>query len=458
MKWLIKAVLPLVASAAVAASPVPPATTAQALEILGSSIRFRTFPGQDQVPAYAEYLAGVLRDGGFAASDITITPFEDTAVLTARYRGTDPSLKPIVLAAHMDVVPALSGDWRRDPFAPVTEDGFVFGRGSSDNKFGIATMVATLLWLKAEHFQPGRDIVLALTGDEETSQASTAMLALQLRDAELVLNSDAGGGMLGEDDTPLVYGVQAAEKTYADFQITFRSPGGHSSRPGPGNPIYALAGALGRLAAWRFPPQQSELTREYFRAVGAMTPGEAGAAMRRYAGDPTDSAAIEFLSGQPEFVGQLGTTCVATMAQAGHAANALSQSATATVNCRIFPGVSIDKVLATLTEVIADPAAQVSVIGSPVASDASPLRADVMAALRRAIDLRHPGLPIVPNMSAGATDSLYYRNLGVPSYGVSGLFMKPSDDFAHGLNERVPVASIEGALLQWHSLLRDLAR
>jgi acetylornithine deacetylase/succinyl-diaminopimelate desuccinylase-like protein len=255
-----------------------------------------------------------------------------------------------------------------------------------------------------------------------------------------------------------VYGVQAAEKTYADFQITFRSPGGHSSRPGPGNPIYALAGALGRLAAWRFPSQQSELTREYFRAVGAMTPGEAGAAMRRYAGDPTDAAAIEFLSGQPEFVGQLGTTCVATMVQAGHAANALPQSATATVNCRIFPGVSIDKVLATLAEVVADPAAQISVTGSPVASDASPLRADVMAALRRAIDLRHPGLPIVPNMSAGATDSLYYRNLGVPSYGVSGLFMKPSDDFAHGLDERVPVDSIEGALLQWHSLLRDLAR
>lgn len=388
----------LVASAAAAA--VPPATTAQALEILGSSIRFRTFPGQDQVPAYAEYLAGVLR-------------------------GSDPSLNPIVLAAHMDVVPALAGDWQRDPFVPVTEGGFVFGRGSSDNKFGIATMVATLLWLKSEHFQPGRDIVLALTGDEETTQASTAMLAQQLRDAELVLNSDAGGGMLGEDGTPLVYGVQAAEKTYADFQITFRSPGGHSSRPGPGNPIHALAGAIGRLAAWRFPPQQSELTREYFRAVGAMTPGEVGAAMRRYAGDPTDAAAIEYLSGQPEFVGQLGTTCVATMVQAGHAANALPQSATATVNCRIFPGVSIDNVL---------------------------------AALRRAIDLRHPGLPIVANMSAGATDSLYYRNLGVPSYGVSGLFMKPSDDFAHGLDERVPVDSIEGALLQWRSLLRDLAR
>lgn len=448
----------LVALGAAAAAEVPPAATAQALEILQQSIRFRTFPGQDQVPAYAEYLAGVLRAGGFAAADITITPFEDTAVLTARYRGTDPVLKPLVLAAHMDVVPALPSHWRRDPFAPVNEGGFVFGRGSSDNKFGIATAVATLLWLKSEGFAPARDIVLALTGDEETTQASTAMLARQLQGAELVLNSDAGGGMLGEDGVPLVYGLQAAEKTYADFQVTFTSPGGHSSRPGPGNPIYALATALGRLAAYRFPPQQSELTREFFRAVGELTPGELGAAMRRYAEDPTDAEAVARLAAEPEFVGQLGTTCVATVVQAGHAANALPQSATATVNCRIFPGVTVESVLRTLTEVVADPAAQLSVVGDPVESDASPLRADVMAALRRAIDLRHPGLRIVPSMSAGATDSMYYRNLGVPSYGVSGLFMKPSDDFAHGLNERIPVDSIDGALLQWHSLISDLAR
>ncbi|MBM5810935.1 MAG: M20/M25/M40 family metallo-hydrolase [Gammaproteobacteria bacterium] len=456
MRWLIAA--GLVALSAGAVAEVPAAATAQALDVLQQSIRFRTFAGQGQVPAYAEYLAGVLRAGGFAAADITITPFEDTAVLTARYRGTNPALKPLVLAAHMDVVPALPSDWGRDPFTPVIENGFVFGRGSADNKFGIATMIATLVWLKSGDFAPARDIVLALTGDEETTQASTARLAQQLRHAELVLNSDAGGGLLSDDGQPLVYVLQAAEKTYADFAITFTSPGGHSSRPGPGNPVYALARALERLAAYHFPPQQSELTREYFRAVGALTPGDLGAAMRRYGDDSADAAAIERIRSDPEYVGQLGTTCVATMVQAGHAPNALPQRATATVNCRVFPGVSVESVQRTLSDVIADPTAQITVIGSPVTSDASPLRADFMAALRRAVDRRHPGLRIVPSMSPGATDSLYYRNLGVPSYGVSGLFMQPADDFAHGLNERIPVDSIEDALLLWHSLVGDLAR
>ncbi len=442
-----------------AVSPAVPArVSAQALEILKRSVAFQTFPGPDEVPAYADYLAGELGAGGFAPEDITVTPYGKTAILVARYRGTDPRAKPIVIIGHMDVVPALKSDWQRDPFTAVVEDGYIFGRGSYDNKFGIVTMVATLLWLKAEGFRPARDILLALTGDEETTQESTAVLAEQLRNAELVLNSDAGGAQLGDDGKPVVYGLQAAEKTYVDFELRFTNPGGHSSRPGADNAIYRLARAISRIAAYDFPVQTSELTLAYFRAAGSLTPGEEGAAMRRYAEDPTDGEAIAFLRTRPEYVGQLGTTCVATMLEGGHARNALPQNAMVNINCRVFPGVSIESVEETLARVIDDPTAKIGISGKPVPSDASPLRDEVMQALRRAIDFRAPGLPIVPSMSAGATDSLYFRNLGVPSYGVSGIFMHPRDNFAHGLNERVPLATLDGALLQWRSLLMDLAR
>jgi carboxypeptidase PM20D1 len=444
--------------ASAAGATVPPAIAAQALEMLKRSIGFKTVEGEGRVPDYAAYLAGQLEAGGFAAADITITPRGETATLVARYRGSDASAKPIVIAGHMDVVPALREDWERDPFVAVVENGYVFGRGSADNKLGITSMVAALLWLKQEKFKPRRDILLALTGDEETSQATTAALAEELKHAELLLNSDAGGAELDDSGKPVVYAMQAAEKTYMDFQVTFTNPGGHSSRPGPKNAIHDLARAISRIAEFRFPARRSELTQAYFRAAGAMTPGETGAAMLRYAQDPTDQAAYGLLASKPEYVGQLGTTCVATMAKAGHAPNALPQSAMVNINCRVFPGESVDSVKTALARVIDDPTAVVAVVDKPVPSEASPLREDVMKALRRAIDLRAPGLPIVPSMSAGATDSLYFRNVGVPSYGVGGTFMSPRDNFAHGLNERVPVATIDGAVLQWRSLLRDLAR
>jgi acetylornithine deacetylase/succinyl-diaminopimelate desuccinylase-like protein len=439
---------------------VPQAVSAQALEILTRSIAFKTVIGEGQVPVYAAYLAGVLKNGGFAAEDITITPYGETATLVARYRGTDPSAKPILVGGHMDVVSAFREDWERDPFTAVIEDGFVFGRGSSDNKFGITSMVTTLLWLKQEGFKPRRDIILALTGDEETTQSTTAVLAQQFKHAEMYLNSDGGGALLDDEGKPVFYGLQAAEKTYMDFEVAFANPGGHSSRPSSHNAIYDLARAVSRVAAFRFPARNSELTMAYFQAAGPLTPGEVGAAMLRYAADPSDREAYELLASQPEHVGQLGTTCVATMAKAGHAANALPQHAMANINCRVFPGESIEEVQATLERVIDDPTASVKVLEKPrpVTSDASPLRDDVMKAIRKAIDLRVPGLQIVPSMSAGATDGLYFRNVGVPSYGVSGIFMSAKDSYAHGLNERVPLATFDGALIQWRSLLRDLSR
>jgi len=437
---------------------IPTDISGQALEILKRSIGFKTEEGAGQIPAYAEYLAGVLRAGGFSPGDITIRSHGETATLVAYYRGKDPAAKPIVIASHMDVVTARREDWERDPYVAVVENGFVFGRGASDNKFGIATQVAALLWLKQEGFKPGRDIVLALTGDEETTQDTTAVLAQELKHAEMLLNSDAGGAYLGDDGKPVVYAMQAAEKTYMDFEVSFSNPGGHSSRPGPSNAIYDLARAITRVAEFRFPARSSELTTAYFKAAGATMAGPIGEAMLRYADDPADKAAYETLASNPEYVGQLGTTCVATTAKAGHAPNALPQSAVVNINCRVFPGESVESVQSTLVRVIDDPDAVVKVVNQPVPSDASPLREDVMKALRKSIDLRAPGLPIVPSMSAGATDSLYFRNLGVPSYGVSGTFMHPKDSFAHGLNERVPVAATDGAVVQWRSMLRLLAK
>jgi acetylornithine deacetylase/succinyl-diaminopimelate desuccinylase-like protein len=449
----------LLAPAGRAAEPaIPPDISGQTLEILKRSIGFKTAIGEGQVPVYAEYLAGVLKAGGFAPGDITITPRGETATLVAYYRGKDPAAKPIVIAAHMDVVTARREDWERDPYVAVVENGYVFGRGSSDNKFGIASTVAALLWLKREDFKPGCDIVLALTGDEETSQSTTAILAQELKHAEMVLNSDAGGAYLGANGKPVVYALQAAEKTYMDFDVGFTNAGGHSSRPGPSNAIYDLARAITRIAGFRFPARSSELTTAYFKATGAMTPGPVGEAMLRYADNPADKSAYDLLASHPEFVGQLGTTCVATMAKAGHAPNALPQSATVIINCRVFPGESVESVQSTLVRVIDDPNAHIRVVNNPVPSDASPLREDVLMAVRKAIDLRAPGLPIVPSMSAGATDSLYYRNVGVPSYGVSGIFMQPKDNFSHGLNERMPVATIDGAVIQWRSMLRELTR
>ena len=446
------------AAAAAKDTAIPADISASSLEMLKRSVGFKTVAGEGQVPAYAEYLAGELKAHGFADEDVKVTPMGETATLTAVYRGSDPKLKPLLVASHMDVVVAKREDWERDPFTAVVENGFLFGRGSADNKFGLVTSVNAVFWLKKEGYKPKRDIVIVLSGDEETSQTTTAKLAEQLKGAELLLNSDAGGARLNDAGKPDVYTMQAAEKTYMDFEVTTTNPGGHSSRPGPTNAIYDLARAIDKVAAFRFPARLSELTKAYFKAAGPLTPGPTGAAMLRYADNPQDKEAYELLYSQPEYIGQLGTTCVATMLRGGHAPNALPQSATVNVNCRVFPGESVESVQSTLVKAIDDPKAQVKLVSHPVPSDASPLRDDVMTALRKALDLRAPGLPIVPSMSAGATDSLYFRNIGVPSYGVGGLFIHTKDSFSHGLNERIPVASIDGAVIQWRSLIRDLSR
>lgn len=433
------------------------ADPAAAKDILMRSVAFRTVEGAGQVPKLAAYYASVLKSAGFADADIVITPMGETATLAATIRGRDAKLKPLLMIGHMDVVAADRADWTRDPFVPVEENGYIFGRGAEDNKYDVAMMVATLAQLKKQGWTPRRTVILLLSGDEETAMVTTRALAAQYKDAEMLLNGDGGGGLLNEEGKPVLYQLQAGEKTYADFEIAFTDPGGHSSARTPGNPIYRLAKAIDRIAAYQFPAMRNELTRASLALSAKRIGGEVGAAMRRY-GETGDAAAAELLSTRPEFVGQVRTTCVATMAQAGHALNALPQSAKVMVNCRIFPGVAIEAVKAELVKVVADSGATVKTLGDPLASDASPLRADVMKVVRDALTARSPDIIVMPGMSAGATDSLYFRALGVPSYGVSSLFMKAEDGFAHGLNERVPVAGIGESLLQWDTVLRALAK
>lgn len=437
---------------------------AQALELLKRGIAFRTVAGPgNQTPAYAAYLRQALIDGGFAAEDVQIETVGDTALLVARYRGTGKAkggAKPILVSGHMDVVEAKPADWERDPFTAVVENGYIFGRGASDMKYDLSTMVASVIQLKREGFKPGRDILLLFSGDEETSMKTTALLAERYHDAELLLNIDGGGGDYDEAGKPHLFGVQGAEKTYADFALTVTNPGGHSSAPRKANAIYQLARALDRIGAYEFPGQVNEITRASLLATAAgETDAKLADAIRRFVANPDDLAARAELRARPGLIGQTGTTCVATMLSGGHAPNALPQRASANVNCRIFPGTPIAEVAATLEKVAGDPAVRIEKIESgSVASDASPLRPDLMGVVTKAVHARFPGVPVVPVMSAGATDSMWFRARGVPSYGISPIFSKASDSFAHGLNERTPLSEIAPSIVFYKTVLTTLAK
>ena len=454
--------LGLTGTTALAAPPHVPMQTrelGEAMAMLRHAISVPTVKGNHQVPALAAYFADQLKAGGFAPGDIEIIPVGETAALAARYRGTGHG-KPIYLSGHMDVVAAKRADWTRDPFTLIQENGYLYGRGTADMKTAAVVLVETLIRLKREGFTPSLDIVLLLSGDEETDMATTRELAKRYHDAEFLLNADAGGGTLDPaSGKPVVYQIQAAEKTYADFRITLTSPGGHSSEPTADNAIYRLAKVIDRVGGYAFPPMINDITRASLRATGAHTPGALGEAMTRYATHSDDAAAAATISADPAYVGQIRTTCVATMLDGGHALNALPQSASVNVNCRIFPGTSVASVRDTLTKVIDDPSASITVLPPPpVESPASPLRPDVIAAVTAAVHARFPGVEIAPGMSAGASDSMYFRNAGVPSYGVDAAFTKPDDTFAHGLNEKLPASEVGAGLDFWHRVLMQLAK
>ena len=466
------ALLALLASiTAGAAEPpaTPPASAtltplqAKAREIFERVIAFKSIAPGYETPQLVDYLAGELRTAGFAEQDMLIGRLDETAYLVVRYRGQPPAgttaRKPILLLSHLDVVPALKEHWKRDPFKLEEANGFFYGRGTLDVKNGVATLVALFARLKQEGFVPTRDLVMVLTGDEETTGATARKLIDEQRDwvdAEYALNTDAGGGTLDKDGKALSYNIQTAEKTYASYKLSAFNAGGHSSQPRADNAIYELADALKAVQAHRFPVEWSETTIGYFKAMGATTAGPLGAAMRAFAADPRDAAAADELWKHPAYVGATRTTCVATQLRAGHAENALPQQATATVNCRIFPGVTPQAVRDTLQQVVGEKI-EVEVMDEPRYSDASPLRDDVLQAVTAAVHARHPGIPIIPIQESGATDGLFFRAGGIPTYGISEIFIRAEDQFAHGLDERIPVQSFYDGLDHWHRIVHTLA-
>jgi len=450
----------LVAVVGGAHADAPPALRIQALDIFRSVIAYKTSVGLHQVPVMAEYLAGKFRAGGFADDDIHVVPYEETASLVVRYRGNGKGGKPILLLAHMDVVTANREDWERDPYTLIEENGYFFGRGSYDIKGEIALLTATFLRLKAERFVPSRDLIIVFTGDEETEQATAQDLVDKHRDlidAEFALNGDGGGGAFDEKTgAPQLYTMQGAEKASVTLELTVHNPGGHSSRPRSDNAIYELADALKAVQAYRFPVMWNDWTLGGFKAAAAATPGELGEAMARFAANPNDTAAADVLYNSPQDVGRTRTTCIATMLKGGHATNALPQSATATINCRVFPGMSVDAVKGTLQRLVGDKV-EVQALNNPTVAKPSPIRADVMAAVTKAVHGIYPGTPIVPDMVPYATDGAIFSYAGIPTYGVSSTFIKESEIFSHGLNERLPVNSFYNGLTYYYVLLKELA-
>lgn len=453
------------AAATAAAESGRSASELEAREIYAKVISIPSQLGNAKVPEVAEYLAGKFRGAGFPAEDVRILPFKGagdaTASLVVRYRSAGKSrLKPILMIAHMDVVAARRADWQRDPYTLVEENGYFYGRGTFDDKQGVVALTSTFLRLKAEKFVPSRDLILYFSGDEETAQATaddTAKHHRDLIDAEYALNADAGGGVLDEKTGKALYfGFQTAEKTYADFSLTARNAGGHSSQPRADNAIYELATALTKLAQYKLPVRYNDTTLASLRMAGKLTPGELGAALTRFSQNPGDEAAAETIAKDPAYIGQTRTTCVATMLTGGHAPNALPQSASANVNCRVFPGEGMDEVRARLQSVVGD-GIEVKLEGTPLVGPPSPLRDDLMGAVARAVHAIHPDVPVVPEQIAGATDGLVFRSIGIPTYGVDGNFTKTSDDFSHGLNERLSVQSFYDSLTFWHALLTQLA-
>jgi carboxypeptidase PM20D1 len=363
----------------------------KALEIYKTIVEIPTVAGRGKVPEMAAYLAKEFREVGFKDEDIRIITSGETVGMIVRYQGDGTIDKPILLLGHMDVVEALDKDWKRPPFELTQDDKYFYGRGTIDNKLGITMLSSTFIRLKKQGFVPNRDIFLVFTGDEETGMITTKMLANErpeLAKAEYALNSDAGGGDLDQNGKAIAYLVQAAEKTYVSFELTLRNKGGHSSRPRPDNAIYELSTALLNIRDYHFPVMWSDMTREFFKVSGAQLGGDLGQAMTAFAADPTNKKASDRLETESSYVGTTRTTCVTTMLTAGHAENALPQSATTTINCRIFPGVSVAEVKQTLQKVVENDAVEFVTLDSPVESPISELRDDVMAAVNKAVHTR----------------------------------------------------------------------
>jgi len=450
------------AGSAVAQTETPSADRALARAILRELVEINTTDSLGNTPRAARAMARRLVAAGFPAADVRVLigPDAKHGNLVARYRGTGTGGRPIIGFAHLDVVPARRADWSVDPFTFLEKDGYFYGRGTTDDKVGDAILVADFIRLRRARFKPRRDLIMVLTGDEETAGSCIAWLVNKHRDlidAEFALNTDAGGGVL-RDGRRVTFSVQASEKVYATYALEATDKGGHSSLPRPAdNPVYRLAPVLGRLAAYQFPVKLNEVSRGFFERSAALETGALAEDMRGVLKDPPDSSAVAHLSAVPFYNSKLRTTCVATMMEAGHAENALPQSARATVNCRILPGDPAAEVAATLERLAGDDRIALRTVYAPIPSPPSPLTPAIMGPIERLVAEQFPNVPIVPVMEAGATDGLFLRNAGIPTYGVSAVFEEQNDVRAHGRDERLRVQSFYEALEFWYRMMQAYA-
>lgn len=440
-----------------------------ARDIFKQLIEINTTDSTGSTTVAAEAMAKRLRDAGFPASDAQVLgPNSRKGNLVARLRGAGAQ-KPILLIGHLDVVEARREEWSVDPFRFLERDGYFYGRGTQDMKSADAIFVAALIRLRKENYQPDRDIILALTADEETGDSNGVEWLLRthrdLVDAEFVLNPD-GGGVYTRKGKPAMMSVDASEKLYADYQLEVKNPGGHSSLPVADNAIYHLSDGIARIERYQFPFELNGITRAYFREMATIESGQVAADMKAITKNSPDAAAIARLDLDPLSHATMRTTCVATRVDAGHANNALPQTARAIVNCRILPGHTAEEVRLNLIQLTADPKIIVRYVsdageiletapdqpsGAPVA-----LRPEVMNPLEKIAKEMWPGVPVIPTMATGASDGVFTNAAGMPTYAISGLAVDFDDVRAHGRDERIRVDSFFGGLDFYYRFLKAL--
>lgn len=430
-------------------------------EILKELVETDTTHSSGDTTKAAQLLAGRFRAAGFSDADIQIIgPTTTNKNLIVRYRGTGQR-PPVLLLGHLDVVEAKREDWSIDPFKLTERDGFFYGRGSSDDKDGDSSLTAALIRLRQEKFQPDRDLILTLAAGEEAAADYSGVEWLlanhpEMIKAALCLNVDAGGPQKRKGRF-LLYAVQAAEKIYLSFRLEVKSAGGHSSKPTKDNAIYRLSEGLVRLSKSEFPFRLSEITRGYFEKMAQIETGQTAADMKAILKSPPSRAAIKRLSESPFYNAIVRTTAVATMVEAGHAENALPQTARATVNCRLLPDESPTDVEKTLRRVLADDGISVTAIEPAKPSPASPLTPELMNTITRVKEKIWQDIPVVPEMETGATDGLFFRQLGVPTYGIAGAAIDLDDIRMHGKDERIGVQDFYNALEFEYQLIKALS-
>jgi len=454
----------LLSAPSIFAQAAPPPDQQLARDVFRELVEINTsYKGGATGPA-AKAVADRFIAVGFPASDVRILGPQgdkDPNVIV-RMPGSSTTARPILLLAHLDVAEALRSDWSMDPFVLTERDDYFYGRGTYDIKGGAATLITALLRMKRDRVTPARTLILALTAGEEGGGGYNGVQWLlanhrDLIDAELCLNVD-GGDPLIKNGKRILRSVQSSEKLYLSYRLEVTNPGGHSSLPPKDNAIYHLTSALDRLAAYQFPVHLNETTRAYFARYAALESGQTAADMRTIAVDDKDAAAATRLSASPFYNAQLRTTCVPTMLDAGHAENALPQTARAIVNCRILPEETAEQTRDTLARVLADTTIKITPVQTPRPSVSSKLSPAIMGPVERVSARLLPGVPVIPQMETGATDGAYLRGAGIPTYGVSGIFIDMDDNRAHGRDERILVKEFYDGAEFISQLVRELSR